>query len=92
MTDQSSLRQGLGKLEGMISKMEGGDRIDIAGAAALLKDFRSLEQIEEQGLVAAAEGALRSRKGSDFVRTSRQLTVVLRNHLEKEGAEQQSVT
>lgn len=88
MKDHAILRRGLDILEGMVQKLEGGDRIDIADVAAILKVFRSCEHIDEQVLVAAVESALGARQGVDFVRASRQLAVVLRNHLEMESVKQ----
>ena len=42
------------------------------------------EHIEERSLVAAIENAMKFKVGIDFVRSSRQLSVLLRNHLDKE--------
>ncbi len=84
MENHETLRRGLDILDGMVGKMEGGDRIDIADAAAILNVFKSLAQDEEQRLVASIEKALHFRKGMDFVLNSRQFTVLLRDHLERE--------
>jgi hemerythrin-like domain-containing protein len=44
------------------------------------------EHVEERVLVAGIEEALRFRRGMDFARNSRRLSVLLRSHLEKEDA------
>jgi hemerythrin-like domain-containing protein len=44
------------------------------------------EHSDERMLVAEIEDALMSRRGMDFVRSSRRLTTLLRNHFDKEDA------
>jgi hemerythrin-like domain-containing protein len=46
----------------------------------------TLEHSTERALVAGIEDALRSKRGMEFARTSRQLLVVLRDHLDKEDS------
>lgn len=82
------LRYGLDILEGMIRKMENGERIEISDAATVLKYLRSLG---EEGLPSHGEGtspfgkveeSLRRKRARDFVRDSRELGALLRIYLE----------
>ena len=116
--DHAILRRGLEILEGMVRKLEEGQRIETTDVATILKFLRTfgdnyhqmmeetvlfpallraaphenplrqiaLEHREERTLVAAMEEALRFKKGREFASSSRQLTVLLRNHLDKEDA------
>ena len=118
INDHSILRRGLDILQGMVQKLENGERIEIADVTAVLnflRDFgdeyhqfmeekvlfpallraipqdRALhhmlfEHDEERALVAGIEDALRYKSGRNFVETSRQLLVLLRDHLNKEDA------
>src|SRR5687767_659540 len=74
------LRRGLDVLDGMVQRMENGQRIEIADATAILKLLNKLFDAAEEGaLVAVLEGALRDRRGVDFVRDSRRLSLIVRN-------------
>jgi hemerythrin-like domain-containing protein len=116
--DHVILRRGLNILDGMIKKLEDGERIEIADVTAILRFLRLfgdeyhqtveekvlfpallraatqdspvremlLEHAEERALVAGIEEALKSKKGADFVRNSRMLSQLLKNHLDKEDA------
>jgi hemerythrin-like domain-containing protein len=81
--DHVILRRGLDILDGMVRKLEDGQRIETADVRAILKFLRILEDGEERVLVVAMEEALESKRGRDFARSSRQLTSLLRNHLDK---------
>jgi len=114
--DHEILRRGLSILDGMVSKLEEGARIEIADVVSIMKFLRlfgdqyhqnteenilfpalmcaapqesALAQIlsehsEDRRLVNAIENALKFKVGIDFVRSSRQLSVLLRSHLDKE--------
>jgi hemerythrin-like domain-containing protein len=116
--DHVILRRGLDILDGMVKKLEDGERIEIADVISILKFLRVFggdyhqkteetvlfpallrgsaqgspvadmlrEHTEERALLAGIEEALRSKKGPDFVRTSRTLSHLLKNHLDKEDA------
>jgi hemerythrin-like domain-containing protein len=116
LQDHAILRRGLDVLDGMVKKLEDGERIEIADVVSILKFLRLFgdqyhqsieenvlfpallcaaplesplshmltEHSEERSLVAAIENALKFKVGIDFVRSSRQLSVLLRNHLDKE--------
>jgi hemerythrin-like domain-containing protein len=116
--DHAILRRGLDILDGMVRKLESGERIEIMDGTNLLKFLRvfgdeyhqtmeenvlypallraSPEQAllrqmlsehgEERALVAAVDDALKSRRGVDFVRGARRLSLLLRSHLDKEDA------
>jgi hemerythrin-like domain-containing protein len=118
LQDHAILRRGLDILDGMVKKLEEGERIEIADVVSVLKFLRLFgdqyhqsmeenvlfpallcaaplpiesplshmltEHSEERSLVAAIENALKFKVGIDFVRSSRQLSVLLRNHLDKE--------
>jgi len=114
--DHVIFRRGLDILDGMVKKLEDGERIEIADVTAILKFLKffgdeyhqameerilfpalfgtapqegSLRQIfqehsEERAAVAEIEAALNPKKGIAFVRSSRRLILLLRNHLDKE--------
>jgi|RhiMetdeSRZDD1v2_1073273.scaffolds.fasta_scaffold32942_5 hemerythrin-like domain-containing protein len=116
LQDHAILRRGLDILDGMVKKLEDGDRIEIADVVSILKFLRLFgdqyhqsveenflfpalqcaaplesplshmlaEHSDERSLVAAIENALKFKVGIDFVRSSRQLSILLRNHLDKE--------
>jgi hemerythrin-like domain-containing protein len=116
LQDHKIIRRGLDIVDGMLTKLEDGQRIEIFDAASLLKFLRlfgdeyhqaleetvlfpvllraapdnaALSQLvsehgAERALVAGIEEALVARKGMAFLRNSRQLTGVLRNHCERE--------
>jgi hypothetical protein len=83
------LRYGLDILEGMVKKMEGGERIEIADAMAILKYLRVLQEESPSGppdgtmLILGLEDALRGKRGTDFVRKSRLLGLTLRSGIEQ---------
>jgi hypothetical protein len=88
-TNRRILNRGLDVLDGMIRKMEIGERIEIIDAATVL---RLLQPFEENGyrmlpqppLVSALEDALRTKNAKDFVRGSRQLARTLRTSIQLE--------
>jgi hemerythrin-like domain-containing protein len=116
MEEHAILRRGLDVLDGMIRKLEQGERIEIADAITILKFINLfgveyhqtieeqilfpallratpqespirqmlLEHREHRTLVDAVDSALISRRGIEFVRTSRGLTVLFRSHLDRE--------
>ena len=116
LQDHVMLRRGLDILDGMVKKLEDGERIEIADVVSILKFLRlfgdqyhqSMEENvlfpallcanpdesplsqmltehgEERSLVSAIENALKFKVGIDFVKSSRRLSVLLRNHLDKE--------
>jgi hemerythrin-like domain-containing protein len=118
LQDHVILRRGLDILDGMVKKLEGGERIEIADVVSILKFLQLFgdqyhqsmeenllfpallcatpnesplslmltEHREERSLVTAIENALKFKVGIDFVRSSRQLSILLRNHLDKEDA------
>jgi hypothetical protein len=88
MQDHAMLRRSLDILDAMADRLESGQRIEISDAITILKIFRALgdEYSEEQALVAQIEKALQVRKGGDFVRNSRRLSLVLRNRSSNEKA------
>ena len=79
--DHLALRRSLDILDGMIKKLEHGERIEIAQATNLLKSLRSFgfENPEQQTRLTATENALSSKKGMEFVRNARALISLLRN-------------
>jgi hemerythrin-like domain-containing protein len=86
--DHANLQRGLRILDGMVRKLEEGDRIEIADVVSILKFLRLFgeqsEHSEERRLVTQIEGALQRKVGSDFVHSSRRLTVLLRSRLDKQ--------
>jgi len=85
--DHVNLQRGLSILDGMVRKLEEGDRIEIADVVSILKFLRLFggqsEHSEERRLVTQIETALQRKAGNDFVRSSRQLGVLLRSRLDK---------
>jgi hemerythrin-like domain-containing protein len=118
LEDHAILRRGLDILDGMVKKLEAGERIEISDVVSILKFLRLfgdqyhqsmeenilfpallcaaphagplsimlMEHNEERSLVTAIENALKFKVGIDFVRSSRQLSILLRNHLDKEDS------
>jgi hypothetical protein len=80
--DRLMLNRGLDILDRMVKRMEDGERIEIADAVMILKFIGSLagQGLSEQGLalVTGLERTLRTKKGKDFVRDSRRLSLLLR--------------
>lgn len=94
--DHAILRRGLDILDGMVKKLEDGERVEIADAIALLKFLRIFgdrqedslhplfrEHSEERAIVGKIEAALNAKRGIDFVQNSRRLSLLVRNHLDK---------
>jgi hypothetical protein len=85
------LDRGLDILDRMVKRMEDGGRIEIADAAMILGFIGSLtqeclsEQSDGLALVSGLQHLLRSKKGRDFVRDSRRLSLLLRARLEEQG-------
>jgi hypothetical protein len=80
--DPAVLYLGLSILDQMVDRIEGGGRIEVDDAAALLQWLRLDEELsEERQLIAGAEEALRRRKAADFVRVSRRLCLLFRSRL-----------
>jgi hypothetical protein len=77
--DHIALRRSLEILDGMIKKLEHGERIEIADATNLLKFLRGfvIEHPEQQSLLAASESALNTKQATEFVRNSRGLILLL---------------
>jgi hemerythrin-like domain-containing protein len=86
--DHANLQRGLRILDGMVRKLEEGDRIEIADVVSILKFLRLFgeqsEHSEERRLVNQIEASLQRKVGGDFVRSSRRLSVLLRSRLDKE--------
>jgi hypothetical protein len=84
------LDRGLDILDRMVKRMEDGGRIEIADAAMILKFIGSLTEIclskQSDGLelVSGLEHLLRTKRGRDFVRESRRLSVMLRARLREQ--------
>jgi len=84
------LARGLDVLDRMVKRMEDGGRIEIADAAMILKFIGSLTEIclskqaDGLALVTGLEYLLRSKKGQEFVRESRRLSLVLRAGLREQ--------
>ena len=77
----------LGILDGMVHRLEHGERIEIADAITIVKFIRLLgvdEHSEQHALLSAIDNALILRKGFDFVRNSRGLIGLLRDHFDNE--------
>jgi hemerythrin-like domain-containing protein len=85
--DHIVLRRGLDVLEGMLTKLESGERIEIADVRTILKLIEVhqlvLEHDEGRVLVTGATDALASRRVGDFVYSSRRLCTLLRSHTDK---------
>jgi hemerythrin-like domain-containing protein len=116
MKDHVVLRRALDILDAMLTKMESGERIEIADVTSILHFLRifgneyhqsmeekvlfpalraaapyeaSLEHFivehgDERKLIVEIEDALKRRRGIDFVRNSRQLVALFRNHCDRE--------
>jgi hemerythrin-like domain-containing protein len=69
-------------LDGMIRKLEDGERIEIADVNAVLRFLSFLG--EERAAFTEIETALNHKIGITFVRSSRRLIQLLRNHIDKE--------
>jgi hemerythrin-like domain-containing protein len=114
--DHAILRRVLDILDGMLDKLERGERIEIADATTILEFIKlfaveyhqrmeedvlfpallrtsppttSLADMlfahaEQDTLIAAIDGALTAKKGADFVRNSRGLIALLKNHFAQE--------
>ena len=80
--DPANLRRALDILDGMVRKMERGGRIEIADAAAVL-GFLGIVAGDEP-LVAGLEDTLKTKRGKEFVRSSRRLSQILRGCLNSE--------
>jgi hypothetical protein len=91
--DHALLRRLLGILDGMVSTMEDGGRIEIADAVTLLnllKFFepeyhKMLDGVDEELSIAGLEEALHAKRAHAFVQGSRRLTLMLRDHLDSDG-------
>jgi hemerythrin-like domain-containing protein len=117
MQDHSYLRRALDILDGMVKKMEDGDRIETADAMTIVKFLRifgiehhqtleervlfsllvradqenpigymQFEQAEQRALVTAIDDALSSKRGREFVQSSRALSELLRSHCDREDS------
>ena len=89
--DHRIIRCGLDILDGMVNQIEDGVRIEIADAMTLLKVLRLYgeehsQTIKESDLFAGIEDAIKAKQGVNFVRTSRRLCLLLRNHLKEEDS------
>jgi len=114
--DHVVFRRGLDVLDGMVKKLENGERIETADAGTILKFLRLFvvenkqtfeknvlfpallragvqenpirqmlfEHSEQRTLVSAVDEALRLKKGTEFVRSARGLSALLRNHMDRE--------
>jgi len=90
--DHSAMRRALAILDGMVEKMEAGQRIEIADITMILNFLRRFgdeyhQHTEARTLVARIDEALRTKRGGDFVRNSRQLTQLLRGRFSKEDTD-----
>ena len=90
MTNRRILNRGLNVLDGMIRKIEIGERIEIIDAATVLRLLQPFEedgyrtQLPQPPLVSALEAALRTKNARDFIRGSRQLARTLRTSIQLE--------
>src|SRR6476619_5186892 len=86
MQEDDILRRGVDVVDGMLKRLEEGQRIEIADVMAILKFLRRFgaEHGDERLLISEIQNALMTRRGKDFVRSSRQLTSLLRNQFSKE--------
>ena len=91
--DHAMLRRLLGILDGMVSTMEGGGRIEIADAVTLLDLLKFFEpayramlgEIDEGPSIAGLQEALRTKSARAFVQGSRRLMLMLRELLDMDG-------
>ena len=113
--DHAILRRALEILDGMVRKLEDGERIEIADVVTVVEFVRHFgveyhqtieekillpallravpqeapvgqmlsEHGEQRELVETIGDALRSKRGKDFARDSRRLTLLFRNHLDQ---------
>jgi hypothetical protein len=86
--DHAVLRRGLEILDRMAQRMEEGGLIEIYDIRIVLRflhDFGNEYQLstEERELLSEVEGALNPKHGIGFVRNSRRLILLLRNHQER---------
>lgn len=91
--DPVIVRRVLTVLDGMVKRMEEGGRIEIIDGKTILDFVRSFggqyrqmrpEQDEEAALLAAMDSALKAKRATDFIRDSRRLSFILRDHLHAE--------
>lgn len=86
--DHVVLRRGLDILDGMMKKLEDGERIEIADVKAVFKFLQVMVLVhgDERALMAWIVDAFEARRVADFVFSSRRLSLILRNHIDKEDA------
>ncbi len=87
--DHAALRRGVDILDRMVQRMEEGNRIEIFDIRTVLKFLRAFGDsyhlsTEERELLSVIEADLNAKHGIGFVRSSRRIILLLRNHLEKE--------
>ena len=87
--DHAALRRGVDILDRMVQRMEEGNRIEILDIRTVLKFLRAFGDqyqlsTEERELLSVIEDDLNAKHGIGFVRGSRRLILLLRNHLETE--------
>ena len=84
--NSTELRRGLDVIDGMLGKLEEGQRIEIADVVMILKFLRHFADGpgEERTLVSEIDDALMSKRGKDFVRSSRRLTTLLKSRFDKD--------
>lgn len=90
--DRATLRRLMGILDGMVSTMEDGGRIEIADAVTILQLFKffepeyrkMLDGMEGELSISGLEMALKTKRARAFVQGSRKLTLVLREYLDAE--------
>ena len=84
----TELRRGLDILDGMMKKLEDGERIEIADVKAVFKFLQVMVLVhgDERALMAGIVDAFEARRVADFVISSRRLSLILRNHIDKEDA------
>jgi hemerythrin-like domain-containing protein len=84
----TELVRSLDVLEGMLTKLESGERVEIADVRTILKLIQVhqivMKHDEGRMLVTGATDALASRRAGDFVYSSRRLCTLLRSHTDKE--------
>ena len=83
-----ALLRGLDILDGMVDRMEHGERIEVCDASVVLNILRLHEECyaEERDLAASLQDTLKEKRGVVFVRDSRRLSLMLRDHLAGKGA------
>jgi len=72
----------------MVDRMEHGERIEVCDATVLLNILRLHEECyaEERDLVASLQDTLKEKRGVVFVRDSRRLSLMVRDHVAGRGA------